>query len=107
MERNRRLRRDVKVASPSIREQKLEHWLVESGGLVSGVTLGERQVRATELLEPGQLLVSVPRACQIRYDDVHDEAMQELFSRVPRGSSDASGAWQFKQALTVSFKRHC
>jgi hypothetical protein len=89
-------------AKPGINEQRLECWLLENGGHVSGVTLCHRQVKATELLVPGRCLVSVPRACQVRYDDVHDEAMQALFSRVPRGSSSESdGAWQFKQALTV------
>ena len=108
LKNNRRCVERVEVRARSSCEQRLARWLEENGGLVSGVILDEdRQVRATELLEPGRCLVSVPRACQVRYDDVHDEAMLDLFRRVPQGSSsESAGAWQFKQALTVRISMH-
>ena len=80
----------------------LEGWLAHHGGVVSGVALSQREVRATEALESGRLLVAVPRACQLRYDDVDDPALRDLFDRVPHGPKGTSeGAWQFKQALAV------
>ncbi len=55
--------------------------------------------------EAGALLLSVPRQCQLRYDDEHvqrDVRLTRLFERLPRGSDTGLGAWQYKQALTVS-----
>lgn len=89
---------------PNRAASSLEQWLVQHGGSVYGIELKHRTVYATERIEKRRLLVSVPQACQVRYDQVDDdEALQQLFLCVPRGSKDDSiGAWQFRQALTVS-----
>ncbi len=103
----------VGAVSDAYPEARLEPWIVQHGGKVSGVELcvvesavgglKQRDLRATETLEPGRLIISVPPICQLRYDDVEAlSALQLLFDRCPRGSSNtAEGAWQFKQALTV------
>eukprot|EP00195_Chlamydomonas_chlamydogama_P014915 CAMPEP_0202909216 /NCGR_PEP_ID=MMETSP1392-20130828/48680_1 /ASSEMBLY_ACC=CAM_ASM_000868 /TAXON_ID=225041 /ORGANISM="Chlamydomonas chlamydogama, Strain SAG 11-48b" /LENGTH=573 /DNA_ID=CAMNT_0049598897 /DNA_START=38 /DNA_END=1760 /DNA_ORIENTATION=+ len=90
----------------------LETWVTESGGVVSGVRLSvvhdrqrgltKRDLRATQDLPAGQLLLSIPRPCQLRYDDVDDPRLTALFDKLPRGSGASGGpAWQFKQALVL------
>ena len=44
---------------------RLVDWLVQQGGLVSGVELRHRSILTTERVEPGRLLISVPRTCQV------------------------------------------
>lgn len=99
---------------------RLEDWLVEQCGLVSGVELRQRSVVTTQRVEKAHLLLTVPSSCQVRYDRVFTagngddasaeglerlEALKALFEGVPHGSKAGSaGAWQFKQALTVSQK---
>ncbi|KAG1680112.1 hypothetical protein FOA52_000225 [Chlamydomonas sp. UWO 241] len=93
------------AAAPS-EPPSLEEWLVASGGSVHGVRLVPvaRQVVATQALQPGDVLVSVPRACQVRYDDLvaGQPQLSALFGQLPRGTRDGSApSWQFRQALAL------
>jgi hypothetical protein len=64
-----------------------------------GCTMGH----AMQDVLPGTPLVTVPRSCQLRYDDARDPRLLSLFERIPPSSTaaGATGAWQFKQALLV------
>ncbi|KAL6763295.1 hypothetical protein V8C86DRAFT_2498338 [Haematococcus lacustris] len=88
---------------PQQEQQQLISYITRNGGLVQHVELQGRELRATKALEPGSLCATVPRCCQLRWDDAHmDPRLLALFQKIPRGQDDAgSGAWQFKQALIL------
>lgn len=90
----------------------LEGWLNANGGTISGVELTyykhqdgtyDRQLRATQPAAPGACLITVPKHCQVRYDNVDDERLLALFKLLPSGSDTGQAAWQFKQALTLLY----
>lgn len=48
------------------------------------------------------MLITVPRQCQLRYDNISDPRLLRLFENLPRSSSGtATSAWQFLQGLAV------
>ncbi|MEW5304866.1 MAG: hypothetical protein WDW36_007447 [Sanguina aurantia] len=51
----------------------------------------------------GEVLIRVPRHCQLRYDTESDPALLRLFQAVPKGTDSGSSAWQFKQALVLLY----
>lgn len=48
------------------------------------------------------MMITVPRQCQLRYDNISDPRLLRLFENLPRSSSGtATSAWQFLQGLAV------
>jgi hypothetical protein len=104
----------LRVCTSASPPQRLESWIENHGGQVVGVELRQcfdsshplslRILTATHDIAEGACVITVPRACQLRYDNETHPGLLRLFERLPTGSDTGTGAWQFKQALTVRAK---
>mmetsp|Transcript_22365 Transcript_22365/g.38234 ORF Transcript_22365/g.38234 Transcript_22365/m.38234 type:complete len:519 (+) Transcript_22365:2-1558(+) len=89
----------------------LQQWILQAGGEIQGIQLHlqrasdgavtGRQLKADKAILKGQLLASIPKACQLRYDGVQDERLLCLFQKLPVGSDSGTASWQYKQALLL------
>lgn len=109
------------AAQPPKTEERVDaalaDWIRANGGAVDGAelvytcdaatgALRGRQLRASKALKPGDRVIRVPRALQVRDDDDAggDAKLAALMRRAPKaagGAPDGRVAWQFKMALRL------